>query len=87
MMPLRNECCCPDCGKPLVVEPISETQARFVGCGRNCRKSYDVPEGGILVGAIGAPMFIYSPPEVLEEMSRRVPHFSRSLREVGSIQP
>jgi ssDNA-binding Zn-finger/Zn-ribbon topoisomerase 1 len=56
-----NEQCCPDCRKPLVVETVSETQSRFIGCGRNCRETYDIPEGSILIGAMGAPKFIYSP--------------------------
>ncbi len=56
-----NEQVCPDCGKPLVVIAISETQSRFIGCGRDCRERYDVPEGSITFGAVGAPHFIYSP--------------------------
>ena len=63
MLDLRNydEMCCAVCGKPLIVRTVSEAKARFEGCGRRCRKLYEIPEGSVMFGAIGAPNFIYAP--------------------------
>src|SRR5437773_3250295 len=61
LMPdLRNydEMCCPDCGRPVIVQIVSDTRVRFEGCTRRCRDKYDVPDGSILFGALGAPQFI-----------------------------
>jgi hypothetical protein len=59
----RDELCCPDCGKPLVITPLTETRARFDGCGRGCRESWDIPHGSIMFGVQGGLMFCYGPPK------------------------
>jgi hypothetical protein len=56
-----DEVCCPDCGKPLVVTVLENGQSKFDGCGRGCRLLCDIPQGSIMFGAKGAPMFIYKP--------------------------
>ena len=63
MLDLRNydEMCCPDCGRQVIVQIVSDTRVRFEGCTRRCRDKYDVPDGSILFGALGAPQFIYTP--------------------------
>ena len=57
----RTELCCPKCGKPLLVEPISETRSKFLGCGRNCFDTYDIPNGSVTFGPMGGPHFLYGP--------------------------
>ena len=59
-----EEVCCPDCNKPLVIAPLPENRARFVGCGRGCRETWNVPEGSISFGVQGGLMFIYKPKDV-----------------------
>jgi hypothetical protein len=57
----REELCCPDCKKPLVIRQMPDGSSRFEGCGRNCRPLYHIPDDNILFGALGAPLFIYVP--------------------------
>jgi len=57
----RTELCCPKCGKPLLVEFISETRARLLGCGRDCLDTYIVPPGSVVFGLLGGPQFLYGP--------------------------
>jgi hypothetical protein len=56
-----NEVCCPDCGRPLVVE-VSEhdpNKAIFEGC-RCGSKGFNVPNG-IFFGLSRGPLFLYVP--------------------------
>ena len=56
-----EELCCPDCRKPLVIQPLPDNHAKFIGCGRGCRESWDVLDGCIAFGVEGGLMFIYAP--------------------------
>jgi hypothetical protein len=57
----RTELSCPKCGKPLIVQPVPGGRARFDGCGRNCLKMYDIPDGSVMFGSVCGPLFIYGP--------------------------
>jgi hypothetical protein len=57
----REEVCCPDCRKPLVVSALPDGKRRFDACGRDCREVYDIPGDCILLGPEGGLMFIYQP--------------------------
>jgi uncharacterized protein YbaR (Trm112 family) len=55
----REEVCCPDCKKPLVVSALPDGKRRFDACGRDCREVYNIPDDCILLGPEGGLMFIY----------------------------
>ncbi len=55
----REEVTCPICARPLVVSPLPEGKARFIGCGRDCVPVYWVPEDSVILGAEGGLMFVY----------------------------
>jgi hypothetical protein len=57
----RTELCCPKCGKPLLIEPLSENRSRFLGCGRDCLDIYMIPNGSVAFGPLGGPQFLYGP--------------------------
>jgi hypothetical protein len=57
----RQELCCPECGKPLVIEMLSEGRAKFIGCGQDCLELYYVPDGSAAFGLHGTPHFLYGP--------------------------
>lgn len=57
----REEICCPDCKRPLVVSALPDGKHRFDGCGRNCRELYDLPDDCIIFGPVGGVMTIYQP--------------------------
>jgi hypothetical protein len=57
----RQELCCPECGKPLIVEMVAEGRAKFIGCGRDCLEVYNIPDGSVAFGLQGAPYFLYEP--------------------------
>lgn len=57
----RTELTCPKCGRPLIAQPLPEDRVRFEGCGRDCLKLYDIPNGSVAFGPVCGPLFLYGP--------------------------
>jgi hypothetical protein len=57
----RTELSCPKCGRPLVIEHVDPDHAHFLGCGRDCFEVYNIPDGSVAFGPVGAPLFLYGP--------------------------